>query len=101
MSMFKEVSIVPNQGGSSERIVLAAATPNNSTLTIENGYYLVTVDSLTFIRVGPAVGTVTAAVNVDQVLLANNSYRVGPMSAGQKFGFISTAGGNVYLTPQA
>lgn len=100
MTMTKEISVVPNVGGTSQKVVLVAATPNNSSTFAADCYALVTVDSLTFMRKGLGTATVTSAVDVDQILLANNSYRVGPILNGEKLGFISTAGGNVYITPQ-
>lgn len=100
MTMTKEVTLTPNYGNTSQKVVLVAATPNASTALTADAYVMVTVDSLTFMRTGASGTTPTAAVDVDQVLLANTQSRVGPVLNGCKLAFISTAGGTVYITPQ-
>ena len=95
----KDISLTVTEGGTSQLLVLAAATNNaGMNAMTEGGYVVVTVDSVTFVR----KGTAPVAVNtgVDQVLLATNAYRIGPLLAGEKLAFISTTGGNVYITPQ-
>lgn len=98
---FKEVSITPNYGATSQKIALAAATSAASTAFAEECYVLVTVKADTFMRTGAPGTTPTAVVDVDQLLVANNAYRVGPLAKDSKLAFISTPGGDVFITPQA
>lgn len=100
MSMTKENSLTVGPGGTSERVVVgaAASAPTVQSATNDGEYWVVTVDALMFVRKGAAP---VAVVNNDQVLLANQMYRIGPLSRGDKLAFFSTPGGNAYITPSA
>jgi len=96
----QEVTLNPPAQGVSGTLVLAAATVGRIEITAARvGFMVITPDALTFMCRG-AVATNPVAGS-DQVLLANNSYRVGPFVLGEYLCFISTPGGNVYYTPQS
>lgn len=99
MGMTKENSITANVGGTSEVVVVgaAASAPTLQSATTDGEYWIVTVKAECFMRKGLAP---VAAPNVDQILLANQSFRVGPLNKNDKLAFYSVAGGNVYVTPQ-
>lgn len=95
----QEVTLNPPEQGKGGTLVLVAATVGRlgPFTAAQEGYYTITPDALTFCCRGGAATNPVAGT--DQVLLANNSYRVGPFKAGQYLCFISTPGGNVYWTP--
>lgn len=100
MSMEKAIGLTPTYGGTSRKYVLPADTSTASIAFTEDGYCLVLVDALTFVRTGAPGSTPTALSDgTDQVLAANIPYRIGPMLAGQKLAFRSIPGGNAYVTP--
>ena len=100
MSITKENSLTVGLGGTSERVVVGAATsaPTLQSATNAGEFWVVTVDALMFVRKGAAP---VAVADSDQVLLANQMYRIGPLDARDKLAFFSTPGGNVYVTPSA
>jgi hypothetical protein len=105
-----EISVEVLSGGQSIKIATsttsapaggttAATLPTNAVKGAPISY-LVTPDATCFVRKG--TGTVTAVSDgTDQIMLANNSYRVELME-GEKLAFILASGtGNVYMTPGA
>lgn len=97
----KEVSLVPNFGGTAQKVTVGAASSAASAAFTEDCYVLVTTKVEVFMRTGLSGTTPTAVPDTDQILLANNSYRVGPVAKNSKLAFYSVAGGDVYITPQA
>ena len=85
-------------GGESTKISVSSVSAQSAVLTAES--YLVTPDTTCFVRQG---SNPTALSNgTDQILLANNTYRITPIVSGYKLAFITTAAsGLVYLTPNA
>ena len=98
MGQIQEVTLNPPPQGLGGTLVLAAATVGRIEITaVRIGYLVITPDATTYMCRG-TVGTNPVA-GTDQILLANNSYRVGPMVLGEYLCFISTPGGNVFWTP--
>lgn len=89
------ISLTANAGGLSQKVVLSAASAQSA--VIAGSAAVITPDVNCFMRMGvnPA-----AVVDVDQLLLANNTYRV-TVSPGQKLAFIAAGAGNCWITPEA
>jgi hypothetical protein len=85
-------------GGQSQKVALTTASAQSAALT---GYqYILTPDVNCFVRLG--VNPTAVSDGTDQILLANQTYRIFPIVPGQKFAFILATGtGNVYITPDA
>ena len=96
MSQVQEVTLNPPAQGAGGTLILAAATLNRLTIA-QDGYYTITVDATVFMCRGTA--STVPVVGTEQILVAGNTYRVGPMKSGERLCFISTPGGNVYYTP--
>ena len=92
------ISCQVKAGGDSVKIALSTTSAQTAALTSTS--YLVTPDTTCFVRAG---ANPTALSNgTDQILIANNSYRIVPINPGDKMAFILASGtGNVYLTPDA
>jgi len=107
-----EVSFVPNAGGLSQKIATstvsaqttafgtATSTSNNQLASPVDGTYVnVYSDSLAFMRQG--LNPIAVNTGVDQIVPANQLFRVGPIPPGFKLAFILPAAtGNVYVTPE-
>lgn len=103
MADTREISVVPMEGGTSVLLTLVAATSQQYTpaaavagqalyVTLYN-----TVDC--FIRQG--ANPTALSDGTDQILPANNMYRVGPIAPGNRLAIISASAGSVYITPHA
>jgi acetyl-CoA acetyltransferase len=101
-----EITIEITAGGTSQKLAIsstsaqsaaaAAAATENKGAPIK---YLVTPDVNCFVR--KAANPTAVSDGTDQLLLANNTYRVELMD-GEKLAFITTAAsGSVYITPRA
>lgn len=98
MSMV-EYSMAAQTGGTS--IKLAVSTTSAATTNpIGNSVVVVTPDVAVFFRRGAA--PVAVADGTDQLLNANQSYRLYGLNLQDKLAFITATGtGNVYLSPGA
>jgi hypothetical protein len=96
------------EGGTSQKVVLSAASAQSTVLRVPGAtlnpnlppptpgqYVLVTGDVLWFGRQG--VNPVAVA-DIDQVFLANNTYRISVVD-GNKIAAIAAGAGNLYITP--
>lgn len=103
---FTEISMGLTDGGTSQKVAIgivsaqsaaaAAASTENKGAPIK---YLVTPDVTCFVRKG--ANPTAVADGTDQILIANQTYRVELMD-GEKMAFITASGsGNVYITPRA
>jgi hypothetical protein len=101
-----EISIGLTAGGTSQKLAIsttsaqsaaaAAASTENKGAPIK---YLVTPDVNCFVR--KAADPTAVSDGTDQILVANQTYRVELMD-GEKMAFITASGsGNVYITPRA
>ena len=90
-------------GGQSSKVAISTTSAPSAAFGVATDavpaqYVLVTPDINCFVRQGPGT-PVAVADGTDQILLANNTYRVY-VNSGNKLAFILAAGtGNVYLTP--
>ncbi len=96
---FYEISLVPLEGGTASVVTLGAGVSNQSGVFDLNRdvYVIVTPTVDVFLRQG--TNPTALSTGVDQILLANNMYRVGPIARGNRLAFISASAGSVYLTP--
>lgn len=86
-------------GGQSAKVSISSASAQSAALTGGESY-LVTPDTTCFMRMG--TNPTAVSDGTDQILLANNTYRIQPIVSGYKLAFITTAAsGLVYLTPAA
>ena len=93
-----EYSMSAQTGGQSAKVAVSG-TSAQSAIVGERSYAVVTPDVNVFFRRG---SNPTAVVDVDQILLANQTYRLYGMAAGDKLAFVTAgAAGNVYITPGA
>jgi hypothetical protein len=101
-----EITIEVTAGGTSQKLAISGTSAQSnaaaSASTESKGVpikYLVTPDATCFVRKGS--NPTALADGTDQILLANNTYRVELMD-GEKLAFITSgAAGFVYLTPRA
>lgn len=85
-------------GGQSIKVAMSIASAQTPVLTAES--YNITPDTTCFVRTG--ANPVAVADGTDQIMIANQTYRVIPILPGNKIAFILGSGtGNVYLTPNA
>ena len=89
-------SIIALTGGQSASVAISTASAQSFAITSGSAVVTPTVDC--FFRQG---SNPTALSNgTDQVLFANNSYRIANITSGNKLAFITGAGtGTVYLSP--
>jgi hypothetical protein len=96
--------VISNQilsGGQSQKIVTSTTAAQSTALTGVSQVTLV-CDVNTFVRMGPSGSTTALSTGVDQLLLANQQYRIIPIISGYVLSFVLASGtGNVYLTPEA
>lgn len=93
-----EYSIAAMTGGQSAAIAVSGISAPSGVLG--QSYVVVTPDTNVFFRRGPT--PVALANGTDQILLANQTYRLYGFSQGDKLAFITSgAAGNVYITPGA
>ena len=89
-------------GGQSSKVAVSTTSAQSAafgaaTDAVPAQYVLITPDTNCFVRQGSA--PVAVSDGTDQILLANNTYRVY-VNSGNKLAFITASGtGNVYLTP--
>lgn len=87
-------------GGQSSVVAASTSSAQSATFTfpgVTSGYVVITPLVNCFVRQGE--NPTALADGTDQLLLANNSYRVF-VNSGNKLAFITPSGtGNVYLTP--
>lgn len=101
-----EVTVEITAGGTSQKLAISGASAQSAAAaagTTENKgapiKYLITPDVTCFVR--KAANPTALADGTDQILLANNTYRVELMD-GEKLAFITSgAAGFVYITPRA
>lgn len=90
------VSINALEGGESQTVAMSVS--NNETTALSVPYVMVTVTADCFFRRGLA--PVAVSDGTDQILLANNSYRISGLEEGDKLSFIMASGtGTAYVTP--
>jgi hypothetical protein len=85
----------------SQKVTLSAVTALSAAITSPTGFCIVTVDIASWYIGETKVGAGATAVadGTCQYLCANVPYRIG-IATGTKLAFISTAAGNVYITPE-
>ena len=97
-------TIISNQilpGGQSQKIATSTVAASSTSLVGVSQVTLI-CDTNTFVRMGPPGSTVALNNGTDQMLLANQQYRIIPIISGYVLSFILATGtGNVYLTPEA
>jgi hypothetical protein len=101
-----EISIEITTGGTSQKVAISGTSAQSAAAaassTESKGVpirYLLTADVNCFVRKGSNPTAVSDGT--DQILIANQTYRVELMD-GEKLAFITTAAsGNAYLTPRA
>jgi len=95
--------VISNQilsGGQSQKI--ATSTVAASSTALNASQVTVVCDTNTFVRMGPSGSTTAVNTGADQILLANQQYRIIPIIPGYVLSFILASGtGNVYITPEA
>lgn len=100
-----EISIELTAGGTSQKLAISGASAQSAAAAVTSAEskgapvkYLVTPDTTCFVRKGS--NPTAVADGTDQILLANNTYRVELMD-GEKMAFITGGGGGfVYITPR-
>jgi hypothetical protein len=101
-----EISLDLNAGGTSQKLAISAASAQSAAAAASSTEnkgapisYVITPDSNCFVRKG--ANPTALSDGTDQLLIANQSYRVQLMD-GEKMAFITTAAaGFVYITPRA
>lgn len=97
MAQIQEINLNPPPQGSGATIILAAATVSRlqvlANMVAVSPYLLVSCDAAVAMCRGDVATNPVAGV--DQLLLANTQYRVGPLVPGEYLCFISTPGGNL------
>ena len=95
--------VISNQilsGGQSQKVVTSTAASSSTALNCSQ--VTLVCDTNTFVRMGPAGSTNAVSTGADQILLANQQYRIIPIIPGYVLSFILATGtGNVYITPEA
>jgi hypothetical protein len=103
MADSREISVVPMEGGTSVLLTLAANTSQQYTpaaaVAGQALYITLFADVDCFIRQG--ANPTALADGADQILPANNMYRIGPIAPGNRLAIISASVGSVYITPHA
>jgi hypothetical protein len=89
------ISLTANAGGLSTKLAISAVSAQSIACT--GSSVVLTPDTTCFFRMG--ANPTALADGTDQILLANNTYRV-TVSPGQKLAFIAGAAGNVYITQE-
>lgn len=97
LQMEMSISALAGVGGGAQKVALAAGSVQST--AIGNVSALVTPDTSVFFRSGS--NPTALATGVDQILLANNTYRIPLVDPTDKMAFIPVSGssGNVYITP--
>lgn len=91
-----ELSFEVDQGNRSQKVAISTVSAQSTAMTTPS--VLCTPDATCFVRQG--ANPTALATGVDQILLANNTYRL-MVVVGNKLAFITAAGtGNVYITPE-
>lgn len=99
MTMIAEMSLTLTEKGASSVVTVAAASVNSYGPHAADCYVvLATTAQMTMCRGNQAAATPTATDS--QLLVSGQQYRVGPCKRGDYISFFSTAGGDVYITPQ-
>jgi len=90
------VSIIALSGGESQKLTLTSSSVQ--TLQITTGFVVVTPTVDCFFRQG--INPVSLSDGTDQILQANNSYRIGRIVNGNIIAFITEGlTGTVYVSP--
>jgi hypothetical protein len=93
--------VISNQilaGGQSQKVVTGVASVQSTALNCSQ--VTIVCDTNTFVRMG--LNPTAVSDGTDQILLANQQYRIIPIIPGYKIAFILAIGtGNVYITPEA
>lgn len=101
MSTVRELSFAASLGGTSQKVALSTTSAQSTAIgSGQSGTVmcLVTLDADGFYRQGS--NPTALSDGTDQILLANNTYRI-PLVAGNKFAFILASGtGSAYITPE-
>lgn len=93
-----EYSMAALTGGQSEKVAVSGTSATSA--VIGGSYVVVTPDTNVFVRRGST--PVAVADGTDQMLLANQSYRLYGLNTQDKLAFITSGGtGNVYISPGA
>jgi D-alanine-D-alanine ligase-like ATP-grasp enzyme len=98
-----EITCAILSGGQSSKIAISTTSAQSATIAVQGNdnvaTLLITPDTTCFARYGSNPTAVSDGT--DQILLANNTYRVDATPGG-KFAFITATGtGFVYITPGA
>ncbi len=101
MSMVKEISLVPNDGGLSETISVSTTSAQSTVLSTEGDMYVnVYSTHQCFMRMG--LDPIALGDGTDQLIPADKLLRVGPIPANYKLAFVMHSGSStVYLTKEA
>jgi hypothetical protein len=95
---FINSSFTANAGGTSQKLAIGPASAQTAVAPPNCTAFIVTPDTTCFFRMG--LNPVALADGTDQILLANQQYRIG-IAPGYKLAFITTASaGNIYNTPE-
>ena len=93
--------VISNQilaGGQSQKVV--TSTTSAQTTVLNCSQVTIVSDTNVFVRMG--LNPTAVSYGTDQILLANQQYRIIPIIPGYKLAFIlGTGTGNVYITPEA
>jgi len=97
-AMSIEGSLIALTGGQSSKVSISSASAASAAFTVSMVIATPTADC--FFRQGAAPEAL--ADGTDQLLLANNTYRITGIVSGNKLAFITTgAAGTVYISPGA
>ncbi len=96
-----EISTIPQTSANSQKLAVTAATVHSAAIASNmSTNAVITTDTDCYMRMTAASDTVVASDGTDQLLLAGNQYRVGPIPNGYYLHFIrKTADGSVHITP--
>lgn len=93
--------VITNQilaGGQSQKVVTGIVSVQSTALNCSQ--VTIVSDTNVFVRMG--LNPTAVSDGTDQILLANQQYRIIPIIPGYKLAFILATGtGNVYITPEA
>lgn len=92
------LSFTANGGGTSAKLAISGASAQSAAVALNATALIVTPDTTCFFRMG--ANPTALADGTDQILVANQQYRIG-VTPGLKLAFITSgSAGNVYITTE-